>query len=75
MIESFIFHFVVGIVPFLQLEKRAHVSENKLKFKEKWFQQYTRGEKQEKKEINGNVNHSVSLSKCKALLKDFAYRK
>lgn len=33
------------------------------------------GEKQEKKEINGNVNHSVSLSKCKALLKDFAYRK
>lgn len=49
MIESFIFHFVVGIVPFLQLEKRAHVSENKLKFKEKWFQQYTRGGKTRKK--------------------------
>lgn len=33
------------------------------------------GENQEKKEIKENVNHSVSLSKCKALLKDFAYRK
>lgn len=34
MIESFIFHFVVGIVPLLQLEKQTHRSENKLKFKE-----------------------------------------
>lgn len=41
MIESFIFHCVVGIVPLLQLQKQAHVSENKLKFKEKEPQQYT----------------------------------
>ena len=34
MIESFIFHFAVDIVPFLQLEKQTHRSENKLKFKE-----------------------------------------
>lgn len=70
MIESFIFHCVVGIVPSLQLEKRTHRSENKLRFKEKWPQQYTLLKAKKEKELYGNVNQSVLLRKSKALLKD-----
>ena len=51
MIENFIFHCVMGIVPFLQLEKRTHKSENKSKFKEKWPQQYTLVKAKKEKEL------------------------
>ena len=51
MIESFIFRCVVGFVPFFQLEKQAHISANKLKFKEKWPQQYTLVKAKKEEEI------------------------